>query len=343
MLKKSIKALFLLGLSCGLVLIITYLYAKYDYTQQATQKANSLIEQALPQKPASHDEEVIAIAKEIHKRFRATEPSNILQLRLRPYISNARLPSFLRFQDGVLETNVEAGLCDNAARMLKFVLEQKNYESVQWNMVTNTTAHSALLVTLPDGRKVFVDPFYGLAAYKNEKLTSPQNLQENLKNRIELEDTILKFNEKSDTEFYENFSSVRMAAQGDFLQLTSTLPSADSNPVFLGTIDGNSEDVKHQAGQHHMTPFWEYMGHKYNREWVRVLKAPQDARLEIILIEDVEDGIITSTPAPTVSGKTLSWNLKAGDEITFRDELAKINWSRLNSYIGVDQIVIYPE
>lgn len=343
MFRKIFKFLFTLSLIGFFLALAGYLGAKYYFTATASQKAHQLIDMAHVDHPDTHDDEVIVIAKKIHERFHQTEPNQYPALRLRPYVSNKRLPDWLRYQDGIIETHIEAGLCDNAARMLKFLLAQRGYESVQWNMVTDLTAHSALLVTMPDERKVFIDPYIGLAAYRNESLISPEEMLENIHSRIALDDTIIKFSDKTDTEFYDSFASVRMAAQGHPLIITATLPRPENKPILIGKKDNRSGDVGHEAGQHHMTSFWDYMGHKYNREWVRVLKAPQDMRLEITLLETAEDGIITATPRPQILGKTLTWQLKSGDEITFKDDLAKINWSRLNSYIGVDQIAIYPD
>ena len=344
MFKKLTKIIFLLGVLGVFLFIAGSIATKRYFTNKATQKAGFIIETALGKKPSTPDEEIITIAKAVFERFRAIEPSQVPALRIRPYVSNNRLPDIFRFQDGVIETNIEKGLCDNASRMLNFLLSQKGYKSVQWNMVTDKNAHSALLVTMPDGRKVFVDPFYGLVAFDKEKnkLISPQEMLQNIKNGAALHETILAFSNKTKTDFYDHFLSVRMAAQGDFLQLKATLPRINSESLFLGKIDGKANDVKHQARQNNMTPFWEYMGHKYNREWVRILEADQNVRLEITLIDTVEDGIITATPKPKIDGKTMTWEIKAGEEIVFRDGLARINWNRLNSYIGVDRIALYP-
>lgn len=121
--KMGIICIFLggLGLLLGLAGFIT---AKVYFTNQATKKSNVLIENTLKDKEVSPEEEVIRITREIFERFKQLEPHHNVALRLRPYVSNQRLPEFLRFPDGVIETLVEEGMCDNAARMLHFVLKQ---------------------------------------------------------------------------------------------------------------------------------------------------------------------------------------------------------------------------
>lgn len=344
MLKKAIKLLLVLGMTAGFIGLVGYLGAKAYYVGLATKESNDVIEQALSEKPVSADDEVIALAKYVFEHFRPQEPSEIKALRLRPYVTNGRLPEFLRFPDGAIEMLVGAGLCDNAARMLAFILKQRGYESVQWNMVTPFDAHSALLVSMPDGRKVFADPFYGYVAYDQvaKKLLSPHDAQNRVKEGAVLEDVFISLASNAHPEFYKNFGVAFMAAQGSDLMITAALYMTEGKPVLLGENDGSDEDVKHQAGQNGMTPFWHYVGHKYNREWVRVLQAQENVRLEMLLMADAEEGIITSDPRPKIEGRKLIWNLKAGDRITFRDGLAAISFRRLNSYIGVDQIALYP-
>lgn len=257
-------------------------------------------------------------------------------------MSNQRLPDVLRFPEGVVETHVELGMCDNAARMLKFLLKQRGYDSIQWNMVTDSRAHSALLVYLPDGRRGLVDPFYGLAGYdqKQKTLLSPETVQNAMKNGTDIQSAFMIFGEKTETTFYEEFKTARMAPIGENLNIAAKIPIVKDEPLILGKLNGNDLDVKSAASQNKMTPFWHYAGHKYDRSWVRQLTAQQDIRLEFTLVSDVESGIITSTPKPKISGRKMTWDLKAGEQITFRDGDAQVSWRRLNSYIGIDQISI---
>lgn len=333
-------------LSIGLLFIAagSWLVVKHISTTTAQSKAIVIIAHAYKtHKASTPDEKVIAITREIFKSFTHKNPAEVLFLRPRAYLTNHRLPSWIGLPDGVIETNIETGLCDNAARMLAFVLKQEGFESVQWNMVTNSGGHSALLVSMPDGRKILADPFYGVVTIdKNDRLIHPKEAQNRVQSGEEIRDIFRPLGEKSKLRFYKQANSMRMAAAGEDMILEASLPSMDKDPVFLGEINGSEKDVKSAAIKKQMIPYWYYMGHKYNREWVRILKATQPVRIEMTLIAPAEKGVLITTPAPTVSGNKLVWELGSEEQIIFRDGLAKISLKRMNSYIGVDQIALYP-
>lgn len=342
MITRLIRFTLITGIIGLIVGVTAYFGTKTYVTRLATQKAQDIIASL----PASDqpDDFVTNATRYVFEHFQSQYPKNFLALKIRPYVTNKRLPEILRFPDGAIETLVQKGLCDNASRMLAFLLKQKGYTGIQWNIVTGNNAHSVFLVSLPDGRKVMADPFFGYVAYNkdNGKLASPEFAQEQMRQGAPMQDVFSALSKQAKPEFYKDFSNAFMAAQGENLTITATLPTIEDTPLMLGKIDGDSEDVKGAAKIHGMTPFWNYAGHKYNREWVRVLSAPQDVRLEMTLVAPVENGILTATPPPKVDGKKMIWTLKAGDKITFRDGLAKISLKRLNSYIGVDQIALYP-
>ncbi len=334
MLGKLIKLLFIVAIVGGISLVGGYFAARYYTIKIAQTKAQEIIVQAGD--IASPDEEVIALAKTVFERFQEREPSEVWQLRLRPYVTNARLPESIKFPEGAIETIIQQGMCDNAARMLKFVLAQKGYNSIQWNMVSQNGNHSGLQVTLPEGRKGFIDPYYGYGAMKEGKLISLDEAK-----AFPVEDVLIPLGPNSQIGFYKDLKDMAMAAQGETLHITANLPPTET-ALWIGEINGNAEDVKSKAGALGMTYYWDYMGHKYNREWVRELTVAQDVRFEMILLDQPEEGILTADPKPQVEGKTLRWDLKVGDKIMFHDGLAQISWKRMNSYIGVDQIVITP-
>lgn len=336
------KFSFILGCILSVLAVTSWLIVKQVATTTAAQKAEALFASAYEQAPSqTPDEKVIAIASRIFETFHHKDPAKVPLLRIRGYITNRRLPEILRLENGVIETHIETGMCDNAARMLAFVLKQEGFESVQWNMVTQQGAHSALLVTMPDQRKVLVDPYYGyITVDENGHLISPEQAHDLIMAGTPLDNVFKPLGENSDIRFYNNFKDVFMAAQGDNMIIRATIPDFEGELV-LGKVDGDHIDVKSAGSQHHMTYAWHYAGHLYNREWVRVLKTNKPVRVVMTLVSDVEDGVVTSEPKPEITGKEMIWDLDAGDKITFYDGRAKISPTRLNSFIGVDQIAFY--
>ena len=91
-----------------------------------------------------------------------------------------------------------------------------------------------------------------------------------------------------------------------------------------------------------MTPYWHYLGHKYDRGWTRILKFAQDTRVEIGLTEPVDAGLITTDARPRIDGDTLTLVVAAGESLAFVDGLAKRDWTRLKSYQDIDYILFEP-
>lgn len=340
---KIVRIFLFAAVICACMGAILTGYTRQIIINKAQTKADLIIQKATKDKNLSDDEKIIAITTEIFKDFHAKDPAEIPLYKIRPIITNHRLPSFIALPNGVMETLMQKGYCDNAARMLAFVLKQDGFESVQWNMVSSNSAHSALLVTLNDGRKGLVDPFYGYVAVgKDGKLLPPDQAQSQVKSGIKYQEVFHPLSPNSNHNFYLDFHSMDMAAQGDELVLEATIPPLNSEPLVLGKIDGNDMDVKKAAMKNKLSPFWHYMGHKYNRQWTRMLKANEPVNVTIILVEPSQKNILIATPQPAVKNKTLSWNLNSGESIVFKDGDAGISLKKMNSYIGVDQIIFTP-
>ncbi len=344
MFKKVIKFFFVLGIACFALLLMVYFGSRAYFTNLAQNKAEIIIEESAEKNLPDKKKELIEITRMVHKHFTPNEPTHHWQLRLRPYLTNSKLPSFIRYQDGVIETLIETGLCDNAARFLQFVLSQKGYKSVQWNMITNNRAHSILLVYLDGGQTAILDPMFGLIGYDKTEydFLSPFEIRKRMRQGASLNNVFLMLDDGAETEFYEDFATVRMGALGEPLEIDADLPIVADDAVYLGVIDGNDSDVYNAAAANGMSPFWHYAGHKYDRSWVRTLKVHQDIRLEFILTSEVENNVITSDKKPEVDGKIMRWDLEKGDVLKFFDGQAKRSFKRMNSYINIDQIAIYP-
>ncbi len=334
--KKILKLLTLLFLISAAVSLAGWLAARQLLISKAEEKVFALARNAHAKSDQTKDDKVTALTAEIFRQFHHQDPGEIPLYRLRPYLTNSRLPSWVRLPDGVMETLLEKGYCDNAARMLAFALRQENINSVQWNMVSPGMAHSALLVTMPDGRKILADPFYGYIT-----ADPPYKTQARLKAGEEFSAAFSPLGLKSEPGFYKAFTNISMSAAGQDLRLESTLPPLHGEPLILGTLDGSDLDVKQDGANKNLTPFWHYAGHKYNREWVRVLKTAEPVTISMDLLDAPGDTSF-AIPEPIVNGKVLTWTLRPGETLTFRDGAAKFSIQRMNSYIGIDRIIISP-
>ena len=118
------------------------------------------------------------------------------------------------------------GKCDNAARMLAFILAQDGYSSTQWNMVTDADGHSVLRVTLPDGQQIMADPYFGYVAVDGQNnLIAPDAAQERIRKGTPLDKVLVPLGDRSNPRFYRDFANAHMAAEGDDLTIEAILPA----------------------------------------------------------------------------------------------------------------------
>lgn len=341
--KKFLKITFCLGVVTTLSALLCWIGLKLYLEKSAQTKAETILTTIEQQNPElSDDQLIIKTTKYVHQNFEKTDIGNVWQLKFRPYITNKRLPEFIRLKTGVIETLIPRGMCDNASRTLAFILEQRDFSSTQWNMVSLLNGGHSALVTTKNNNTVFADPFLGVVAQnKQSQLISPIEAQTRISQNNSIEKTIIKLDENSKTSYYEAMPEMFMAAEGESLEIKSKIPKPIEK-ITLGTIDGSNEDVKADKLIISTMPYGHYVGHKYNREWIRTYQAQSPIKIEIILTEQPEQGVLTSEPPATISGKKLTWTLNTNEKLTFHDGQAKINWQRLNSFIPVDQIIITP-
>lgn len=254
--------------------------------------------------------------------------------RIRPYVTNHRLPDFIQIPKGAIALATMEGWCDDAARALTYTLAHRHIDAYQWNMQGYDDAHSAALVDFGNGQTALLDPFYGYHTIKGSTPISPKDATK--------ENALTPFDEKSNREFYKTFDERFMGIQGEPLTISMNIPKM-YKPISLGEHNGDYVDARTALAQNGLGIVWEYIGHKYDRGWTRELVAQQPVQIDIILTRPANETILrTLMPAPEVNGTRLSWRLLKGSKIISQDGLAGISWTRLKSYIDVDQIIITP-
>lgn len=322
--------------------LIAWLGIKHVYTQQAHDQAQSIIASLPIQKGENKDKFIAETTRYVFKNFTLNDPPSHPFLKIRYILTNRHLPEFLRLQDGVIEMYTQSGMCDNAVRMLSFILNEAGIQSRQWNMITPYGGHSAALVILDNDRKALADPLFGyITQNKDGEFITPETAQLLLKKGKKFESVFKSLDSESDPGFYKFYTKASMAAQGDQLKITATLPKIENQSLHIGKINSSPDDVIDSLSNHGLSPNWHYVGSRYDRNRTRILKTTQPVRIEMVLTDPVRKGIITSEPIPEIKENKMIWNLKAGEQITFHDGKAKRSLLRMKSYIDVDQISIY--
>lgn len=290
------------------------------------------------------DATAIYLTSEVHKAYRNTASDAPVPfiMRARPYLTHRFIPEFLRVQPGAIDTLYLDGLCDNAARTLVYVLNKNGFEAAQFNMVTPSSAHSAVIAKTPDGRRLLLDPDKGVVPVENGKVMSPEQAQARMRNGGPRGPVWSGLSPSADTGFYEQFTRTRFARQGSRLEIDASVVLPGGQAVQLGKPDGSSADVSNEGGQAALSPYWHYIGSRYDRAWVRRMHFAQATRMTIVLTESPRIDLVTTDRIPKITGRTLVYEFKAGETLRFEDGRAGFDWFRLRSYQDIDYIRFDP-
>ena len=106
-------------------------------------KADAVIEQMIAEaeQEFGDDEEakVIALTSSFYESFDEDAPGSYLLHKFEPYLSNKRLPSFIKVPPGVIDVYVMRGMCDSAARGLMWGFQRgAQIRSMGYGGQTNT-------------------------------------------------------------------------------------------------------------------------------------------------------------------------------------------------------------
>ncbi len=324
-----------MGFALLLVPLILFVL-KLTIEAQATARARDLL--AAARQVARNDVELATVlTARIHADFTKSSDRGGLALpaKLQALLTHRFMPAPLRIRQGAFEIISLQGECGSAGRALIMALGAAGFNADQLNMVTPTAAHTAVVVTLQDKSTMTFDPFFGVVAHSGERLIGPAEARMLARNGLQMDAIWTRLAPSSDPEFYRQFENVRFARQGEPLEFGGevTLPG---EPLQLGEADGSSSDVSNAAAMAGLTPYWHYIGHRYDRSWVRWLTVNQDTLVTIALVEPLGAKFITSELPPQVHGNRLTYHLAAGSTLRFVDGRAGYDWLRLRSYIDVD-------
>lgn len=336
---RSKRLLLALLLGPPFVAVLGLFVLKVAVEAEAARAARSYLEE---QRPASEsvDDLVERMTALVHRSYAqpAQRGSLPLLMRARPYLTHRFVPTPLRLRVGAIDTIYLKGLCDNAARTLGFVLEQAGLTADQLNMVTPTAAHSVVLAETSDGRKLLADPLYAVIPRWEGRILGPAEAQSLMREGISYDRIWRPLTYSAKTGFYRRFADAVFARQGEPLQIRGDVDLTEGEALQLGEPDGSSDDVVRAAIKAELTPYWHYVGSRYDRAWMRRLRFHQDTRVTLALTQPPKAKFITSERTPEVRGKELIFEVHAGETLRFVDGAAGYDWLRLRSYQDVDYV-----
>ena len=330
--------------SCvGLVVlaVVVWVVIRGIINHTASQEATKLLHAAgFSSDPGSADADVERLTRLIHLAMVQSRSSNPMPflIRLRPYLTHRLLPAPLRLDEGGIELIYLRGNCDNIARGLGFLLKRAGIQAKQINFVTPSAAHSAVLAQLEGGRQVLLDPFFGIVAKHEGRLLGPAEARSLAQQGARSEALWYKVDASADSHFYEQFASASFALQGERMEIAAEIQLPSGDFLQLGTQNGDSGDVSRDAAAAGLTPYWHYLGSRYDRAWIRKLHFTNDMRVIVGVTERPDARYITSPQRPDVGDRTLIYDMEAGETLVFEDGRAGYDWLRLRGYQDVDYI-----
>lgn len=257
---------------------------------------------------------LIAASRLVHAAYvkAQTDPRPGLLMRLRPYLTNNILPRPIRVQPGAIEILEMDGFCDAAARTLAFLLRREGLDAAQFNIVSPHGGHVVVEVR-DSGETYMLDPLYGVVPMMEGRILSPPEAREAAAKQLPWQ---LLLSSTANPAYYYEFEKAVFARQGGGLTITTTIRLEPGAELILGSIDGDDLDVALAGIKKSLTPYWQYIGSRYDRSWRRRLKFEQDTLVTIVLTEDVNRRFLNITPAPEIDGRTLTVRVGAGQTLT---------------------------
>jgi hypothetical protein len=261
-----------------------------------------------------------------------------------PYVSNRRIPKWLRVPRGAIESLFGDGQCDSDARTLKFMFTSLDIKSRQTDIVTQKSGHVVTSVSLHNGENAVVDPYFGLIAWDHDRPLDIYELRDRLVSGEKSTDVLQPVSKQAEiVDFYDGWDKqTAVGYQGRGLTIDFTLPMVAA-PTRLGDPDGSSDDVVRAGMKIGISPYFAYIGSKYDRSWVRILRVPKPIQLKFVMVGDVDEELLGSIePRPTVEGNSLAWNLSADTPLVFTSADAPVRFRASANSQAIDFIEITP-
>ncbi|KAA5601924.1 hypothetical protein [Blastochloris sulfoviridis] len=328
---KIVRSVFILSLIVVVFLIIT----KIGIEIAALSKA-ATISKASSEISTDKDRLAIEMTRHIHASF--VKSSQLPRYKSILYILSSRhIPQFFRVNQEAVDLLFPYGLCDSAARALIFLLESRGIDADQINIVDDTTGHSGVVAEIDGGRHIFLDPFFGVVPLQDGRIAGPEPVLTRSGRPMQWHAVAAS----GRADFYLEMHSPRFARQGDTLNIEVEVPIGAGEQMHIGTVDGSSKDVRRNSSHLKLTTFWDYLGSRYDRSWVRTMRFKNDAEITIFTINKMNKYFVKTNVDPINSGeKYINYRIRGGDSLIFYDGLAEIDWLSFSGYQEIDAILI---
>ena len=258
----------------------------------------------------------------------------------KPYVTCSMLPSFLRTSEAAFDSAHPQADEKSAVGMLSYILEKRGIASIPWRILAPKGIKTAVAASLGDGTYRYLDPVAGVVAmFENKVLIGPYAAREIMMNGTHHQKVFVKLTEEADPSFYEDFAHTMMAPPGYRLDVNVAAPVYEE-PIVFGAVDGNSDDVAEAAAKLDLTPFFDYIGQKYEAGIQRKVHFTDPARVTLVLADAYDAGMMTANIEPKVEGNKLIFEVPEDQPLIFNDAKVVTSWLSKKNHTPIDQLII---
>ncbi len=295
------------------------------------------------------DEKILTLTRAYHRQYinsLETPPTGFEQRfhMVRGYLSSTFLPGFMRMDPGVVEFLflTGTGACGNASRALAFVFQVMGYDAHQINIVSPSEHHAAMIARDKTGREMLIDPSYGFVPTRNGRIIGPTDYQNALRSGDSSVRTVLFSTRASDAWYKTHFAIATFAPQGARHVIKNFLHVPETGITF-GRADNSSSDVDTASSLAQATPYWSYLGHRFDRGYIREYSFDRAVKVVFTLTERAQAKFATANLRPAIDGRKVAFNVPKEEALIFHDGAAPRDFVTLRSYQDVDFVTITPK
>ena len=330
---KTINILIVVVLIAGLASIAGLWGAKQSLEGRAQQQIASLLEEISAHKELQA--KLLNSTKVVYEQQNNNnkDMGGHLFSNLLPLMTSAMLPSAIRLNRGAAEILGLAGDKERAAaERLVRVLYEQGVEAGIWTVIAPGATKFAVGVKMPEGGYKYLDPADGVAAmYQNQVIVGPYAARYLIVDGMDYRKVFVPLTEGADISFYEGFAHSMLAPPGQPLYVSLAAPVFEE-PLILGDIDGDSDDVAKASEDIDLTGYVDYIGQKHGGNIRRSLHFTEGAKITFILAEKYTPKKMSANIEPQIDGKKLVFHVPENEVLILED--------KPGPHIPVDQIII---
>ena len=330
---KSIKLLIIIIVIVGAVGVIGLFGAKQTLEKKKKKKVAAMIDENAQQEDLQT--KLVNTTRFAYKQYKTAEKKDSKSpvALMKQVLNCKKLPAFLRLSEEMKDVfGLQAGSEESAAHFLVYLLKQQELESGIWTIISPKATKLAVGVKVDAGGYKYLDPASGVVAmYQDKIMVGPYAARYLMVDGADYQQVFVKLDENSDISFYKDFAHTVMAPPDMPLYVNLAAPVFDE-PLVLGAVDGQSQDVAEASEEVQLTAYIDYIGQKHGGNVHRSFYFTDATKMTMILTKNYTLGILDANIEPQVEGNKLVFNIPEGEKLTLED--------LPGAYIPVDQIII---